>query len=58
MASDPAISVALNVRRLVQQCQFGSLESIKDKATLELAESIDDLLKNLLVARVDQYTVK
>lgn len=64
MASDAAWEVAeaiddlIRFRVEVPSIYYRHQEDTRDELRSELAESIDDLLKNLLVARVDQYTVK
>ena len=58
MASSQALEVAEAVYEMILANEGGPMALSMTRAREFLADSIDDLLKNLLVARIDQYTVK
>lgn len=58
MASPSADSLSWAIYDLVEEMTSESIYKAPSAARLGLAVAIDELLKNLLLAPVDQYTIK
>lgn len=57
MPTDGALDVANAIQDLIIAVELLTTSHVIERK-YKLAEAIDELLKNLLVARIDQYTVK